>query len=392
MANVVSNVSVLQQNIVGKKENAGEYNVEAIRLVNFKAFNDSGWIVLKPIVLLMGNNSTGKSSISQAFRMLSLAYNRLQDGNSIKDMSEISGEFGEIADIRFKNSNEDACIKFRMSNGKNIIVYSVWIGEMLYSKIEGEETTEFSDSQISIFFLHSDAMYKNALVDIVNSAMKDFADKIKLVKPHRDIPDRFIRATGNNNGNTYNVLFYLSEIKNELPAPVKEWLKKLGYELIWQSVGKNTGQFMLRNITSGIETNIVDNGFGISQSLAVSLEVSLNKEGILVIDSPEAHLQPPMQSEMADVLISGMTGQNVIMAETGSEYLFLRLCRRIKEGVIFNSDISVYYIEVDAQSGAAMTNEVFITEQGKTLGKKESFKEFFSSGFVDTLHIEGMNI
>lgn len=44
--------------------------VEAIRLRNFMAFEDSGWIELRPVTLLFGRNSSGKSTIIRALRLL----------------------------------------------------------------------------------------------------------------------------------------------------------------------------------------------------------------------------------------------------------------------------------------------------------------------------------
>ncbi|MCP4395997.1 MAG: AAA family ATPase [bacterium] len=44
--------------------------MEAIRLQRFRGFLDSGWIELKPITLLFGYNSSGKSSILQALLMM----------------------------------------------------------------------------------------------------------------------------------------------------------------------------------------------------------------------------------------------------------------------------------------------------------------------------------
>lgn len=45
-------------------------SVEAIRLKNFMAFQDTSWIELRPITLLFGKNSSGKSVISRALRLL----------------------------------------------------------------------------------------------------------------------------------------------------------------------------------------------------------------------------------------------------------------------------------------------------------------------------------
>lgn len=45
-------------------------SVEAIRLQNLMAFEDTGWITLKPVCLLFGKNSSGKSAITRALRFL----------------------------------------------------------------------------------------------------------------------------------------------------------------------------------------------------------------------------------------------------------------------------------------------------------------------------------
>ena len=44
--------------------------VKSIRLENFMAFEDSGWLELRPICLLFGRNSSGKSAIIRALRLL----------------------------------------------------------------------------------------------------------------------------------------------------------------------------------------------------------------------------------------------------------------------------------------------------------------------------------
>ena len=46
------------------------YRLSAIRLQNFMAFEDTGWIDLRPITLLFGRNSSGKSAIIRALLLL----------------------------------------------------------------------------------------------------------------------------------------------------------------------------------------------------------------------------------------------------------------------------------------------------------------------------------
>lgn len=44
--------------------------VEAFRIENFMGFEDSGWLELRPITLLFGRNSSGKSALLRALLLL----------------------------------------------------------------------------------------------------------------------------------------------------------------------------------------------------------------------------------------------------------------------------------------------------------------------------------
>ncbi|MCL5999092.1 MAG: AAA family ATPase [Chloroflexi bacterium] len=58
-----------------------DYRVTAIRLQNFMAFEDTGWIELRPITLLFGRNSSGKSAIIRALLLLKQSMEN-RDGDS----------------------------------------------------------------------------------------------------------------------------------------------------------------------------------------------------------------------------------------------------------------------------------------------------------------------
>jgi hypothetical protein len=65
--------------------------IKALRLKNFRGFTDSGWITLAPITILLGRNSSGKSSF---LRLLPLLKQSL-----IEDTSEPLLWFGRIVDF-----------------------------------------------------------------------------------------------------------------------------------------------------------------------------------------------------------------------------------------------------------------------------------------------------
>lgn len=63
-------------------------NVKAFRLYNFMAFQDSGWIEFNAISLLFGRNSSGKSVIIRALRLLKQSLERSEPGQTLVLSSE----------------------------------------------------------------------------------------------------------------------------------------------------------------------------------------------------------------------------------------------------------------------------------------------------------------
>jgi len=70
--------------------------VTAFRLENFMAFEDTGWLELRSITLLFGRNSSGKSVLIRALRLLKQSF----ENNAILKINDEYGvELGEESDI-----------------------------------------------------------------------------------------------------------------------------------------------------------------------------------------------------------------------------------------------------------------------------------------------------
>ena len=72
-------------------------NVNAFRLANFKAFGASQRLPLRPITLLYGANSAGKSSVLHA---LALAHHAIETGNLDAHQTQIGGESIDLGGFR----------------------------------------------------------------------------------------------------------------------------------------------------------------------------------------------------------------------------------------------------------------------------------------------------
>ena len=396
-----------------QKMESVELEVTAIRLENFKSFEDSGWIEFNRITLLFGSNSAGKSTVFQALRMLKVAYEKMQGEILFSDIEGLTHICGSAKDIVYAKAEiKESTISFKMKATDNrreeVLVYKVHIG---YS--DTMDTVVYSDIEIGVNLMPLNEHYQNIntffirrrqgvdvpnkkekYVRLVVAALIKFAQQLQYMMPARREPQREMLLTGagadtvgNWGENTYEILYYLSVMEKQDVELINKWLEKFGYCYEWQMAEKNSGSFMLRNLKTNILTNIVDNGFGISQSLPVAVALAGMTTETLLVDSPEAHLQTNMQSELGDLLLTAAKTKGHLVVETGSEYLLLRLQRRVAEGKVLPESLTVYYVENDVK-GPAKCHKMQMNEFGELTEKPKGFLDFFSTDFEDLRSIE----
>ena len=73
--------------------------VTAFRVQNFMGFEDSGWIELKPITLLFGRNSSGKSALIRALLLLRQSLESEQGGDALLFVKDEGYDFGDYSEI-----------------------------------------------------------------------------------------------------------------------------------------------------------------------------------------------------------------------------------------------------------------------------------------------------
>ena len=100
-------------------------------------------------------------------------------------------------------------------------------------------------------------------------------------------------------------------------------------------------------------------GYGVGQSLPVITQCCVSDGGMIIVEQPEVHLHPRLQSAVGDLFIDTVTsGRGQLLIETHSEHLVLRILRRIREGSFSAADLRILY--VDLHDDAA----VFVRELG----------------------------
>jgi predicted ATPase len=138
---------------------------------------------------------------------------------------------------------------------------------------------------------------------------------------------------------------------------VAEWLKQLGliHQFSVEAVDDRQTLYRVHVQQTRHSTPVLltDVGFGVSQVLPVLVLLAYVPEGSTVLlEQPEIHLHPSVQSGLADILIEAALVRNVqVIVESHSEHLLMRLQRRIAEKslaheiVVSPDHFSLYFCE-----------------------------------------------
>ena len=155
------------------------------------------------------------------------------------------------------------------------------------------------------------------------------------------------------------------------------WLLELGlireFHLEEIASGTNLYRAIVRASLSSVQTTLSDVGFGVSQVLPALVLLYYVPEGSTVLmEQPEIHLHPAVQSGLADVMLNVAEVRNVqIIVESHSEHLMRRLQRRVAEQKASSEDVKLYF--VSSKRGQAHISDLVLNEWGEIENWPENF-------------------
>ena len=158
---------------------------------------------------------------------------------------------------------------------------------------------------------------------------------------------------------------------------IAHWLNEL--ELVREfrldeiAEGTNLYRAMVKTSSSSVPTALTDVGFGVSQVLPALVLLQYVPEGSTVLmEQPEIHLHPAVQSGLADVMLNVAAVRNVqIIVESHSEHLMRRLQRRVAEQSASSEDVKLYF--VSSRRGRAHVSDLVLNEWGEIENWPEKF-------------------
>ena len=384
--------------------------ITSISVKGFKSLYDECTLEIKPLTILAGANSSGKSSIMQPILLMKQTLESHYDpgallinGNHVKFtsseqlLSNISGK-QEVDELEIKieidkrvdlknilgkkltGGFEIRKVYYNNNYRKEQVIYSYDISKEQFLEINKNSGLEY----ISNYFGDQDRMQLNFLskrcfislkIEILtpeifpdnvwsnNHNITDFFAKTRQIihlpglrgTPERSYPITAIGDTFQGTFDNYvaSVIHEWQYNKDPRINQVGEYLTNLG--LTSQVAANRTNdvqvEIQVGKLTNNIDKNnlinIADVGLGVSQVLPVIVALLVAKPGQLVyIEQPEIHLHPRAQANLAPILVDAANRGVKVVVETHSDLLLTRIQTLVAEGLISQDKVNLNWFQL----------------------------------------------
>lgn len=373
--------------------------ITSISFSNYKGFASEQKIDIRPITILIGKNSSGKSSIAKLFPLIEQSLSkRIKEPLFYKNIGvELGASFTDLIYnkepanvLSFKISLLDEreifvsilsdglynpqIIEWEIKDKSNNIILKYDITSKSYKDSEGKEyDCEFRG------FIPEKIIEKHTGVNVVDNYDLSINLNLDYIGPFRILPDRIFSLSGQlfhskigvKGENAYNILAVSKLQSTDLHTRVGSWFVQNfeGWQLVVNESANPYFEIQLTKETStystdsaeygqSVKINIVDVGQGMNQALPLVVRAYMpEKQSLIITEQPELHLHPAAHGNLAELFVrSSKQNNQKYIIETHSENMILRLRKLIIEND-FNftpDDLVIYWVD-EADKGKVLT-------------------------------------
>ena len=324
--------------------------IKKLHLKNFKAFADENFD-FKPLTLISGLNSTGKSSVIQPLILLRYAYitdylpsNGLKLDNPIAYIGTAGDALYEKAEeelisfgITWENDQQTIWNFDYDSHTSNVLPIALII----------------NDAQINQFNLFNDSFHYLGAERITPEESYPLSEN-DVVK-HRQIGKKgeytahFLHEFGNQDI-PISELSHPRSKSQSLKDQVDTWMGEIS-----PNININVRQVanaMTIKYSFGVskEYSPFNVGFGVTYSLPILTAILSSKPGtMIIIENPESHLHPQGQSKLGQLLASAANHGIQVIIESHSDHILNGIRIAVHGGKIKPEYVQLHFFEIQSQ-------------------------------------------
>jgi len=313
-------------------------------LKNFKVFEEETFELGK-LNVLAGLNSSGKSSIIQALRLIN--EQKPLEGLGPFQVYVRSDTSGLIVECETEDKQ-----KFCFSH-------------------PGKENSSVADKTLAgiVSYISADRFGPR------NSLPLNIDGNVQTVGTRGEHIVGFLSRLGDDLGGDWTELREIppvlaAEKELGLRENIKGWLRTLspGVDFTWESIRRADIGLTKFNTYRPVHV-----GFGLSYTLPViasvlvhAAQIKAKKEDsvLLLLENPEAHLHPLGQTKMGEMLARAAACGIQIVVETHSDHLLNGIRISVKEGKLSPQDAKFYFFRHNNSEKPAIVEDIKIDEHG----------------------------
>lgn len=257
-----------------------------------------------------------------------------------------------------------------INNSKKDIVANLRVNSLLPGKKYNERMNYYSPTLM--ISKNPVASIITRIIDQCSSTLQQAINKSTIlhVSPLRAFPQRYylldktIRRTELDTSNGTELAEILKR-NQDILGRINKLLQD--FNLVMKIDNINDVIHKITVVQDGVDLEITDVGFGISQVIPILVQAFISPPGsITIIEQPEIHLHPKMQAWLIDALIEeSLNSEKRFIIETHSEAIIRRIRRRIVESSfsLQDNDVIIYDIQKD-ETNCSFLKEIEIKPNG----------------------------
>ncbi|WP_298917619.1 DUF3696 domain-containing protein [uncultured Nostoc sp.] len=336
--------------------------IRFLRLINFKRF-DNQFLEFRPLTLISGLNSTGKSSVLQSLLLLRQSY---QQGLLPKTGLALNGDLVNIgtAQDALHESAKNNHISFEIISEK---YEAIW--DFNYNPEKKQEDVlnvilEPNDSEIyksNIFSKYFHYLQAERIGPRSFNEMSDYqVRRLRQIGTKGEYTAHFLYIYGDESIPIANLSYPQAKSMN-LIDQVEAWMREVspGIRIKIEAnsaMGLVTIKYFYGDSNRYRATNV---GFGITYTLSIIVAIlSSPLDTLILVENPEAHLHPRGQAKMGELLALAASCGVQVVIETHSDHVLNGIRLAVHGGIIPPHYVQLHYFQQQEKQGQALTEVI----------------------------------